>query len=303
MAKTTSLSLPWDTPTPPGEAERLRRAAIAQADADYARIQARKAAEEARGRDFPAAPPVARFDPSDDEVTREQKRIYWRWSDMAHKHHSLSASDDTCLIEHHPLCPICNPHVLEEEPWHAMETCEAATGTSARTATAPAATTMVISAGPAEAPAGKAAATPSSWAYEPRQAWLARTLERSPGMADRLVSWGLWTGEYDDAGAPIPSDRALHCGLSEYLADRMDANPHAEESIAYAGLNDRGDSLWRFLCVPVYDSGDPEWRKMRSLRDTLLLDPTAGPHMIAAGLWSGQYDAAEFPIPTRAKTA
>lgn len=122
------------------------------------------------------------------------------------------------------------------------------------------------------------AATPASWGYEARQAYLVRVLKFVPFLADALRSGGiettkdsepftitgpLWTGTYDADGLPIPAE-----------------NP-----------------AWHHEVWPVYDSPEPELNKMRSLRDTLILRPEAGPHLISAGLWTGEYDAEGLPIP------
>lgn len=114
------------------------------------------------------------------------------------------------------------------------------------------------------------AATSTSWAYEVRRDYLIRKLKFAPWLASVLVSDGLWTGTYDPDGNPIPSEQAFQSGL------------------------------WQREVFPVYNGPEPELNKMRSLRDTLILRPDAGPHLIAAGLWAGEYDAQGLPIPTPA---
>lgn len=226
------------------------------------------------------------------------ERTRLEWAEMAHKFHV--ATDGTCYTSHHPLCPFCNPHILEGDPsWHEAPICAAATETSAPTAMAPARTRTAKSAGPAVAQDGKAeAADRTSWAFEPRQEWLARTLKRSPYLGPNLIAWGLWTGDYDIEGLPIPSERALRSGMTAYLADRANANLQGADSLAYAGLYDLGESLWAYLVFPVYDGPEPTLNKMRSLRDTLITNPECGPRLISAGLWTGEYDDAGMPIPT-----
>lgn len=81
---------------------------------------------------------------------------------------------------------------------------------------------------------------------------------------------GLWTGDYDAQGEPVPSEVAFHSGL------------------------------WQREVWPVYDSPEPELNKMRSLRDTLILRPESGPHLLSTGLWTGKWDAQGLPIPTPA---
>jgi hypothetical protein len=45
----------------------------------------------------------------------------YQWAELAHKFHV--ATDGTCYEKHHPLCPFCNPHVLENDPtWHGPPT-------------------------------------------------------------------------------------------------------------------------------------------------------------------------------------
>jgi hypothetical protein len=126
---------------------------------------------------------------------------------------------------------------------------------------------------------GPVAATSASWAYEARQAYLARVLKHVPLLADALRSGGvqtskdgepvtittpLWTGEYDSEGLPIPAE-----------------NP-----------------AWFHEVWPVYNGPDPQENKRRSLRDTLIVSPESGPRLIACGLWTGERDDAGLPIPT-----
>lgn len=234
------------------------------------------------------------------------ERTRLEWAEMSHYHHFRS--DGTFIAAHHPICPICNPHILEGDPtWHETPTSEAATETSAPTVTALERTTTARSVGLAEDRDGEVADS-ASWAYEPRQEWLARTLKRSPHMAPALIAWGLWTGKYDQSGDPIPSDRALRSGMSDYLADRVTANPQGADSLVYAGFASpgslasiRGESLWAHLVFPVYSGPDPQENKRRSLRDTLITNPECGPRLVSVGLWAGTYDDAGLPVPTLPK--
>lgn len=107
----------------------------------------------------------------------------------------------------------------------------------------------------------------ASWGHETRVAYLKRRLRFTPDCGPTLIDEGFWTGEFDAGGQPIPSNNALI------------------------------DGRWQREVMPVYNSSDPALNKMRSLRDTLLSDPSAGPRLVAAGLWSGGYDAMGFPIP------
>lgn len=110
-------------------------------------------------------------------------------------------------------------------------------------------------------------ATSALWAYEARVDFLRRELKYSPGTASSLVQRGLWTGEYDGEGLPIPSEVGFRSGR------------------------------WQREIFPTYMLADRTENKRRSLRDTLILSPESGPRLISAGLWTGRYDNEGLPIP------
>jgi hypothetical protein len=97
-------------------------------------------------------------------------------------------------------------------------------------------------------------------------AYLQRRLRFAPSAAQALVGDGLWTGAYDEAGQPIPSEVAFRSGL------------------------------WQREVFPVYALPEPLENKRRSLRDTLIVSPESGPRLIACGLWTGTYDDEGLPI-------
>lgn len=96
---------------------------------------------------------------------------YWYWWSLSHKvHHTMSATDDTFIASFHPICPVCNPKLVEGDvkPWTTPEldeptrsdtsptgTTTAATETSAKDAEAPVTTTTAISAPAAGVAAGR----------------------------------------------------------------------------------------------------------------------------------------------------
>jgi hypothetical protein len=141
-------------------------------------------------------------------VTKERTRL--EWAEMAHKFHV--ATDGTCYVKHHPLCPFCNPHILEGDPSWAE--------TSAPTATEPEPTTTETRVPTAEDQAGKVKACPLPGGLVPlwdrpspprepkgpeRDAWAWEAhLTVSPDSGPRLVSARLWTGKCDAESIPIP---------------------------------------------------------------------------------------------------
>jgi hypothetical protein len=112
-------------------------------------------------------------------VTAEEK--YWYWWSLAHKvHHTMSATDDTFIASFHPICPVCNPYLVQGEmkSWMIEEldeptkfdgngtgTTAVATVTSAKGAAEPVRTTTANSV-PVVAAAGGPAASPSSLVYK-----------------------------------------------------------------------------------------------------------------------------------------
>lgn len=199
-------------------------------------------------------------------VPSAEEQDYWYWSEMAHKFHV--ATDGTCYVKQHPLCPFCNPPVLEgdKKPWLGRVI-------SAPIAPEPVETTTAVSAGRAVGQDGRAEdeepspATSASWAYEHRQTYLSRKLTHTGQAGPQLISDGFWTGETDPDGMPIPAEEAFTSGL------------------------------WQREVWPVYDGPEPVLNKMRSLRDTLIMSPESGPRLVACGLWSGRYDKEGMPIP------
>jgi hypothetical protein len=210
----------------------------------------------------------------------ENEERYWYWSGLNHKWHV--ATDDTCYTTQHPLCAHCNPQILDHDPkpWEetryelvrersgsagAGRSAPHASGANGRGEGSGGATRgLVVPGEGSRTVVGQIVATPASWAYEPRQKYLARKLKYTPSLADSLIAQGLWTGTFVD-GKPIPSDVNL--------------------------------VLWQSEVWPVYNGPEPTLNKMRSLRDTLLMNPECGPRLISAGLWTGAYDDEGLPVP------
>lgn len=117
-------------------------------------------------------------------MTAEEK--YWYWWSLSHKvHHTMSATDDTFIASFHPICPVCNPKLVEGtvKPWTIEEldeptrsdtsptgTTAAATEISAKDAAEPARITTTTFAPAAGAAAGlrtsSARCRPSFMAYK-----------------------------------------------------------------------------------------------------------------------------------------
>lgn len=125
------------------------------------------------------------------------------------------------------------------------------------------------------------AATPASWAYEARQEYLRRNLKFSPFRTKVLVIGGQETGRVDEAGKTIRITGPLWTGLFDDTGLPIPAENPA----------------WLLEVWPIYNSPDPLENKRRSLRDTLIVSPESGPRLVAAGLWSGQYDDEGLPVP------